>query len=93
MYEPGTHSGHVGQPRPEPVNRTNPPVTTMAAWATTLSSRIREVTVLTAPEFPIFERSAGSLTDGVYARVLLPAEGLERDYDTYHCPDREDGDA
>ena len=31
MYEPGVHSGQVGQPSPEPVNRTAPPVTTIAA--------------------------------------------------------------
>jgi hypothetical protein len=27
------HSGQVGQPNPEPVKRTAPPVTTIAAWA------------------------------------------------------------
>ena len=32
--EPGVHSGHVGQPRPDPVSRTTPPVTTMAMFVT-----------------------------------------------------------
>ncbi len=32
--EPSTHSGQVGQPSPDLVTRTRPPVTTMAIWAT-----------------------------------------------------------
>ena len=38
VYEPGTHSGQVGQPSPEPVSRTSPPVTTMPIWTTRLAT-------------------------------------------------------
>ena len=36
------HRGQVGQPRPEPVSRTSPPVTTIAPLATALASATRE---------------------------------------------------
>ena len=35
--EPGVHCGHVGQPRPEPVRRTSPPVPTMPTWTTSVA--------------------------------------------------------
>ncbi len=35
--------GHVGQPRPEPVRRTAPPVTTMSPLATALARATREI--------------------------------------------------
>ena len=35
---PGSHCGHVEQPRPEPVSRTAPPVTTMPICATRLAT-------------------------------------------------------
>src|SRR4051812_37328460 len=41
---PSVHSGQVGQPRPEPVSRTAPPVTTMTPLATTLARAMRETT-------------------------------------------------
>src|SRR3954449_2072353 len=41
---PSVHSGQVGQPRPEPVSRTAPPVTTMTPLAITLASAMRETT-------------------------------------------------
>src|SRR4051794_1441689 len=41
---PSVHSGQVGQPSPEPVSRTAPPVTTMTPLATTLASAMRETT-------------------------------------------------
>ncbi len=40
VTEPGTHSGQVGQPRPLPVSRTTPPVTTMPISPTRLAMRI-----------------------------------------------------
>src|SRR3954471_20300787 len=36
--------GHVGQPRPEPVRRTAPPVTTMIPFAIALARATRETT-------------------------------------------------
>src|SRR3954467_15684809 len=36
------HRGQVGQPSPDPVSRTAPPVTTMSPLATTLARAIRE---------------------------------------------------
>ncbi|GAA1858335.1 hypothetical protein GCM10009687_26790 [Asanoa iriomotensis] len=47
-YEASVHRGQVGQPRPEPVSRTAPPVTTMATFAMMLASakrRSRGITV------------------------------------------------
>ncbi len=41
VYEPGTHCGQLGQPRPLPVRRTRPPVTTMSTSTMTLSRRMR----------------------------------------------------
>ena len=38
------HFGHVGQPSPEPVSRTAPPVTTMTPLAIALTSATRETT-------------------------------------------------
>ena len=38
------HRGQVGQPRPDPVSRTAPPVTTIAPLAIRLASAIRETT-------------------------------------------------
>ena len=40
VIEPSTHSGQVGQPRPLPVTRTSPPVTTMPTSATRFARRI-----------------------------------------------------
>ena len=40
---PGKHSGHVGQPSPEPVTRTTEPVTAMPAWATTAATASRRI--------------------------------------------------
>jgi len=39
VKDPGTHSGHVGQPSPLPVSRTTPPVTTMATSPMRLARR------------------------------------------------------
>src|SRR4051812_3584719 len=47
---PAVHSGQVGQPRPEPVSRTAPPVTTMTPLAMTLARVIRETTDGFTPE-------------------------------------------
>src|SRR5688572_14645529 len=40
VIDPSTHSGQVGQPRPLPVTRTSPPVTTMPTSATRLARRM-----------------------------------------------------
>ena len=39
VNDPGTHCGQVGQPSPEPVRRTRPPVTTMPISRTRLVTR------------------------------------------------------
>ena len=39
VNDPGTHCGQVGQPSPEPVSRTRPPVTTMPISSTRLATR------------------------------------------------------
>ena len=41
---PSVHCGQVGQPSPEPVSRTAPPVTTITPLATTLARAMRETT-------------------------------------------------
>ena len=38
VNDPGTHCGQVGQPSPEPVSRTRPPVTTMPISSTRLAT-------------------------------------------------------
>jgi hypothetical protein len=43
VNEPGSHCGHVEQPRPDPVRRTAPPVTTMPICATRFASRTARV--------------------------------------------------
>src|SRR3954465_9006151 len=52
--------GHVGQPRPEPVSRTAPPVTTIAPLATALTRAVRE----TAAE------EIGTITDARWSPPL-----------------------
>jgi hypothetical protein len=47
---PGVHRGQVGQPSPDEVSRTAPPVTTIAALAMTLASASR-LTVRTLGRF------------------------------------------
>jgi len=47
VYEPGVHSGQVEHPKPEPVIRTAPPVTTMADCVKTRSEESFKSGVLT----------------------------------------------
>ena len=42
VTEPGTHSGQLGQPSPEEVNRTMAPVMTMPVWAIRFASNTRD---------------------------------------------------
>ena len=49
MNSPGSHCGHVEQPRPEPVSRTAPPVTTMTIWPTRLATTTGQVRPVAEP--------------------------------------------
>ena len=46
---PGSHCGHVEQPRPDPVSRTAPPVTMMPIWATRLATTAVQVQPVADP--------------------------------------------
>jgi hypothetical protein len=45
VYESSVQLGQVGQPSPEPVSRTTPPVTTIAEFATTEATASRRTVV------------------------------------------------
>jgi hypothetical protein len=58
---PGKHSGHSGQPSPEPVTRTTEPVTAIPAWATTAATASARIT--DGETAGMRSRKAGRVTD------------------------------
>ena len=71
VIEPSTHSGQVGHPRPLPVTRTRPPVTTIPTSATRLARRTGE-----SQRAPARVVLAGTVVVGVVGVVLVTAPRL-----------------
>jgi hypothetical protein len=57
IRDPGAQSGQVGQPKPEPVNRTIAPVTMIPDWAIKLAKLILRPNLVLVVVFMIFSES------------------------------------